>query len=249
MSIGWAYALLGQDLIRIAEKIHEVRIEIDETPAYSGLIGILNEQIEAQQAQYTDWAICKRVSTGSAAFATRLEGATFAWATVKHISDWIVDTPDVGPLRRLALETLAGRSAQRSNPAPVVLADGMKILIHDYLTHLTSYLNREVARVEEQNDTAGGATSGSGPARRNAQSRERLLGGALAVLAAYPERCRSEKGSRAGQVTAAAIYRELVDCSNLLYGDAGMPLQDDAGLRAIRGWLKKVKNGAAEGGQ
>lgn len=66
--------------------------------------------------------------------------------------------------------------------------------------------------------------------------RESILGASLAILAAYPEKCRNEKG----QVEANKIIEILEDKGEFWFGECMPTLSDKARHELINRWLKTV---------
>lgn len=66
------------------------------------------------------------------------------------------------------------------------------------------------------------------------KGKERILGAALAMLAAYPERCRNKKG----RVRAENILSLINENENVLFGDEIPELSVTADLDLINRWLK-----------
>jgi len=66
------------------------------------------------------------------------------------------------------------------------------------------------------------------------EDKERILGAALAMLAAYPERCRNKKD----RVRAENILSLINENENALFGEEIPELSNTAGLDLINQWLK-----------
>lgn len=70
----------------------------------------------------------------------------------------------------------------------------------------------------------------------HAQKREEILQASLAVLAEFPERCRTN-----GKVSASAIAQVLEEKSPILFESGDVPLSPERTVKVIRQALKKAK--------
>lgn len=111
-----------------------------------------------------------------------------------------------------------------------------RIRLPDAFAALMDFVARTVKREDAHHDVAGQQSPVDMTAARFDQEREKVLGMALAILAAYPEQCRNSRG----QVKVDKIVKILADKAGHWLGEDKLSLSSTAIRDLINKWLNTV---------
>ena len=89
----------------------------------------------------------------------------------------------------------------------------------------------------EQSFEVTKAHSNTKNAERYGNGREQILGAALAVLASYPDRCKT----RTGKIMGAKIAKIVFEKEPLFFEEGEPPMNEESASRLINSWLKKTR--------
>lgn len=108
-----------------------------------------------------------------------------------------------------------------------------RVQLPEQLTFLMEFILKSILSTENNQDIVANSEQNS---RVYDKDKENILGAALAILVAYPERCRNNKG----RVKSENILTLVNENEGLLFGDDLPELSPTASLDIINKWLNKI---------